>query len=132
MNDIKWEYVSKLGDKNIIADFEKEVGISLPPDLKLCMQKNNGGMPSKELFDTNKSKKRIFKSLLSFNVDDEETVYQFIPVVTAYDESLFPCALDPVGNIICVRDGKMVLLLHESGEIENVANSFSEFIECLY
>jgi len=135
MNNITWKYSSKLIKETVIEEFEKEMNISLPHDLKECFKKNNGGMPSKNIFDTDKTKGRMFNNLLSFNLNkDEDTIYDIYSAVylKLKNKDVIPFALDPFGNILCLKEGKIVLFLHETGGTEFITDSFSELLEKLY
>jgi cell wall assembly regulator SMI1 len=132
MADIMWKYVKPLANKAAVENFEKAKGISLPSDLKLCITMNNGGRPEKNVFDTEQSKGRVFKTLLSFNESDIETIYKFFPLDTKKSSSFIPFASDPGGNFLCLKENKIVLFLHETDTFENVADSFTELLAKLY
>jgi cell wall assembly regulator SMI1 len=132
MTDIHWKYVKSLVKKDAVEEFEGKHNISLPDDLKQCIRLNNGGRPDKNIFDTDKSKERVFKTLLSFNENDVENIYKYFPVIHSENPALIPFASDPGGNFICVKDGAVVLFLHETGGIEQVASSYSKFLNKLY
>lgn len=132
MNNIKWSYTTELLKPTVIEEFEKQMNISLPNDIKVCMKNNNGGMPDKKYFDTNETKGRIFNNLLSFNLNkDEDTIYDTYRIFQG-KLPYFPFALDPFGNVLCLKEGKVILWLHETGEIENAADSFTELLKKLY
>jgi len=65
MNNINWKFVIPMEDKEAIEKIEKKYNILLPNDLKECIRDNNAGYPDKKVFDTEISKERIFKDLLS-------------------------------------------------------------------
>jgi len=134
MNNLTWKYVKKLKNKKAIENFENENKIKLPIDIIECVKKNNGGRPNKKTFDTENSKERVIKNLLSFNSDDLETVYSIFEVLNKEDNRLFPIASDPSGNYICydLMNKKIVLWLHETNKVENISNDFSEFLDALY
>jgi len=132
MADITWKYVKPLSKTDAIENFEKKNGVSLPSDLKKCIKANNGGRPSFTVFDTNVSKERVFKTLLSFNESDAENIYKYFPIIHSHSNSLIPFASDPFGNYICLQDSKVVLFLHETGKSEYIADSFSSLLEKLY
>ena len=132
MADITWKYVKPLSKIDAIEDFEKENNISLPLDLKKCIKANNGGRPSLKVFDTDDSKERVFKTLLSFNESDVENIYKYFPIIYSHSNNLIPFASDPFGNYICLQDSKVVLFLHETGKSEYIADSFSGLLEKLH
>jgi len=131
MSDITWKYTKPLGSKTLIEDFERENNITFPDDLKDCLVKNNGGRPSKCIFDTEREKEKVFNSLLSFNKSDIETIYMAFPIPEA-GKKLVPFATDPSGDFICVQDNAIVLYSHETGAVEKIADSFTEFLSKLY
>ena len=133
MYTIEWEYVEPLIDEKSIAMFENENKVQLPNDIVMCIKKNNGGYPNRNTFDTQLSKERIFKTLLSFNKGDIEDVFSAVNILQEDGNSLIPLASDPSGNYICYddKDG-IVLWLHETNTIEKIAESFTEFLNKLY
>ena len=132
MQDITWKYVKTLQSESAVEDFEKANNVSFPQDMKECIKANNGGRPDRKFFDTDKAKERVFKTLLSFNETDIENIYKFFPIVRNTVPDLLPFASDPFGNFFCVKENRIVLLMHETGAIEEVADSFSHFLSKLY
>jgi len=131
MSDITWSYIKRLTLETLIADFERENNVVFPDDLKACLAKNNGGRPSRNLFDTKRSKENVFKALLSFNESDPETVYMAFPI-HGTGKQLVPFASTPSGDLICIRDNAIVLYSHETGDVEKAADSFTELLSKLY
>ena len=133
MAEITWKYVKPLSNVNAVEDFEKQNHVQFPLNLKQCLKDNNGGRPSLNVFDTDKSKERVFKALLSFNEADAENIYKFFPIIYSQSHGrLLPFASDPSGNYLCLQGTKIVLFLHEDETEEGVADSFSELLEKLY
>lgn len=132
MSNITWEFVKPLSSATLIDDFELENNVSFPDDLKNCLTKNNGGRPSKTIFDTKRSKEKVFKALLSFNKSDLETIYMVYPLLKEEKKGLLPFASDPFGDIFCIQNNAVVLYSHETGKIEKIANSFTELLSKLY
>ncbi len=133
MNQINWNYVKPLQDQDAITAVCSKYRITLDETLLAILTNYNGGRPTPNTFDTAYSREREFKSLLSYNKNDLETIYHiysqdFIP------NSLFPFAIDPAGNYICVNlDNQSVhLLLHETLMSEPIASSSFEFFKNLY
>lgn len=129
--NITWERGSKI-DESIIKEVETKFGITLPDDYKSVVIDNNNARPSINTFDTESSSEHVFKKLLSLKVDDIETVYKAKEVLSKIDDSLFPFANDPAGNLLCFKGGAVVYWLHEDNSILKVANSFTQFIAKLY
>lgn len=127
----EWKYVKPTTLEKIEC-VEKEYNIKLPADLKNCILKNNNGRPVNASFDTDKSKGRTIKKLLSYNKEDRENIYSFVDVVRKEAADLFPVATDEFGNFICLKNDKLVLWLHETGGEEFIANSMTDFISNLH
>ena len=134
MSQITWKYVKPLEDENSIELFLAKNNLELPFDVIECLEENNGGRPSLNEFDTDQSKERVFKALLSYNLEDKESIYN-IYSKEFKNKGLFPIASDVAGNFICINlksDNKIVLVEHESGRIEHIANTFSEMLKSMY
>lgn len=133
MSIIQWKYVKPLENEEIVTLYLEKENLKIPKELIECLKSNNGGRPSINAFDTNVAKERVFKSLLSFNYNDFETIHI---VYNSFfrEKKLFPFATDPSGNYICVvlEDNSIVYFEMESQKIEQIADSFSEFLELLY
>ena len=129
---VKWQFVHKLKKQSLVEDFETKNHVTLPSDLKECIKKNNAGLPDKNVFDTEKSVERVFNSLFSYNPGDLDNIYDVFPFFSKMKPPLIPFASDPFGNTLCVLNDNIVLYLHETGDIEAVADSFSDLLEKLY
>ncbi len=97
--NIEWKYVKPLHDKNSVQFFLKQNNIVLPSHIVTVIEKYNGGRPSDKLIKTADGREHVFKSLLSYNDDDLETVYDIYPLFK--NTSYYPLASDPAGNFIC-------------------------------
>ena len=105
--NIKWKRGSHI-DESIIKEVETTFNISLPEDYKKVIAENNNARPSISTFDTEVSKEHVFKKLLSLKHDDIENVYKAKKVLSTVDDSLFPFANDPAGNLICLKNGTVI------------------------
>lgn len=113
----------------MIREAERTYNIKLPEDYKRTVLLNNNARPESGIFDTEKSKEHVFKSLLSLDKSDLETIYKCHP----YGTNLYPFGIDPAGNLLCFdKFGVVWYWLHETETKEKVANSFTEFINNLY
>ena len=131
MNEIIWKYVKPLKNINAIEKFEKEHSILFPLDLKGILTKFNGGRPSLKYYDTKTERDKEFKTLLSFNEEDIETIYKHYPLDSS-DKTLVPFASGPAGNYFVVKDEKIYLWNHETDSVDYIANSFSDFLSNLH
>ncbi|WP_341302436.1 SMI1/KNR4 family protein [Lysinibacillus sp. FSL H8-0500] len=134
MNNLSWKYVKPLKNNKAVESFEADYGLKLPQDITSCIKQNNGGRPDKKAFDTEVSKGRVIKSLLSFNKEDLETVYDAIDTLKGEKSNLVPLASDPGGNYICfdTKQQDIVLWLHETNTTEKISSSFTAFLETLH
>ena len=127
---MNWKYIKPTSLEKIQA-VEKEYGISLPQDLINILLECNNGRPEKSLFKV-AGIERVFKKILSYNREDKENVYLFIDLIKKEDSALFPIAIDPAGNFICLYNGTIAFWEHESGNKRYICDTISELIEQLY
>ena len=127
----EWKYVKKLKDVSSIDKFEAKHGLSFPKDLKDVLLKYNGGRPPLKYFDTDSEKDKEFKTLLSFNESDPETVYTCYPLDST-DKALVPFAADPAGNLFVVKDNAIYLWNHETDNTTFLAPTFTQFLNMLH
>ena len=127
----EWKYVKVLKDTLSIEKFESEHGISFPKDLKDILLKYNGGRPPRKYFDVGSEKDKEFKTLLSFNESDIETIYKCYPLDSA-DKTLIPFASDPAGNYFVLKDNAVCLWNHETDKTVFLAPTFTEFLQMLH
>jgi hypothetical protein len=131
--DLTWDFAEPLEDDSLLDEFENEYRVSFSTDLKRFLKENNGGIPSKGKFDTDKSKGRVFNALYSFNKENAGNIFAMFPLIRRDNDTMLPFAGDVFGNSICLdKNGKIILLLHETGEIEFIANSIGELLKKLY
>lgn len=99
----------------------KKHKVSLPFSLIEIMEKYNGGRPSEKAILTDTNWEYVFKSMLSYNEDDKESIYSIYPALFK-ETDLFPFASDAAGNFICfdLRTKKYLLYNHESDKCENI------------
>ena len=131
METITWKYVKPLSRSTAVDEFEGLHGVVFPDDLKKVLVANNGGRPSLRYYDLPYDKDREFKTLLSFNEEDKETIYKRYPV-DSEDKSLLPFASDSAGNLFVIKDGGIWLWNHENDSTVFVASSFAAFMGLLH
>lgn len=132
---IEWKYVSPLKVGTEVEMLERKYSNLVPADLKECIKRNNGGMPSLSKFDLGEKKGMIFGGLLSFNEGDDDSIYDFIEEFETEDKTrltMFPFGLDPFGNFYCIKENKVVFFDHESNTVLPIASTFTEFLGVLY
>lgn len=134
MNDnINWKYVKKLLDVDVIKEFEKENNIELPKSLKEIVVNFNGARPRPNTFDSECNKECVFKSLLSFNIDDKENIFEVTTWMKENGNNVIPFASDPAGNYLCFnKDKQVVLWKHETSKCEFVCDSFEKLVDSIY
>lgn len=72
-------------------------------------------MPFPFSFDIRKNKGMVFGGLLSFNEGDTDSFYDVVGRFETSDKklSMFPFGVDPAGNLLCVKDGEIVIYYFE-------------------
>jgi hypothetical protein len=93
----------------------------LPDKIVNILEEYNGGRPSEKDIITNTKREYVFKSLLSYNKNDKETIYNVYPDLFK-GVPLYPIGTDAAGNFICYNfdNKKIVLLNHENNNEEEV------------
>ncbi len=135
---MNWKRTIPLESAELIDEFERVAGYSFCESFKKLVIDNNRGRPSKYVFDTKKTKERVFNHLLSFNKEDEVNMWIWLNVwdepAKHLAERYIVFACDPFGNDICFdkTNDKVVFIDHETLTVEEVADSFDEFINSLY
>lgn len=151
--ELKWEYIDPLESETLINEFEELVGYKFVDSYRQCVVQNNGGCPNKDVFDTDVAEGRCIGYLFSFNKNDKFSVWDSIDIdksnievaeqygVSGEFERLkyifdryVAFADSPAGDDIAFdkTDDSVVFIDHETLEIEKIANSFDEFLSCLY
>lgn len=132
---MEWKYVKPLKTMDLIDEYECLVRYVFCDSFRKCIAENNGGRPSKKVFDTDKERERAIKSFLSFNKEDRETVWKIYEWnKEELNDRYVPFGIDNFGNLICfdANNDKVIFLDHEDMTIEVIANNFCEFINNLY
>lgn len=132
---MEWKYVKPLKSVELINEFESMAKYVFCDSFKDCVVTNNGGRPSKRVFDTDKSAERELKTFLSFNKEDRETIWKIFDWnKEELSNKYIPFAIDVFGNMICFNtcNDKVVFVNHEDLSVEIVAGDFSSFLSMLY
>ena len=132
---MKWKYIKPLESENRIEEYETITNYTFPEDYKDFIRNNNGGRPERRVFDTEKSEGRSFKSLLSYNHNDRETVWKIYNWNKNELGGMYiPFATDDSGNLICFEkiSNGIVFINTDDLSVERIADSFSIFINSFY
>lgn len=129
-----WKYAKNNVTEVEIKEFESLAGFLLSDNLKKTLLEFNNGRPTNNLFDTKKTKGRIFEKLLSANKEDCENLFKANETLSdQLPENMVALAADPFGNYICINKEEQVFLwLHETSELEATGKKMAELIDGLY
>jgi SMI1 / KNR4 family. len=132
MHEINWEFSQPLENSSILDDFEIDYAYQIPDELKELIKLNNGGIPTQNIFDSPRDG-LVLAGLLSFNKDDEETVYTVLNnFITNGRLKMLPFGTDGFGNLICMKGKKVIFWRHESDTVALVADSLTAFLNMLH
>ena len=132
---MNWKYIKSIKFQDSIKEFEETYRFEFPESFKEIAEKYNGARPEKDIYDTNKTKERTIKSLLSFNKDDKETIWKINEYSTEeLGDKYVAFAIDHFGNLICFSksDKSIIFMNMETVEIEAIASNFGGFLDKLY
>ena len=131
--DIKWNYKIDLSDPSVFREIERKRGITIPKELKELIIQGNAATPEKYKFMIHTTE-HVLGAMLSFNKGekDTDTVFSALDVIT--DSNLFPFAIDPFGNYICldIKNGEVAFWEHETGRTVLTGQKLIPFFEKLY
>lgn len=123
-----WLDVKKLNATADIAAVERKFTLNFPHLFIETVKKFNEGSPINNIFDTDKSKERVFANLLSFNLDSK------ISIISVWEDNkerlpngVIPFATDPGGNYICfdyrsANEPSIIFWNHEEDFVLNEEN----------
>lgn len=118
---LEWKYVKPLKKADSLQMFCRKQKIILPDKLMGFLESNNGGRPSKPVFNTDKGVGYVFNSLYSYNEGDANSIFDKYASAFVAPE-LFPLGLEASGNPICIdlKTGLLVLVNREAGDVETI------------
>lgn len=132
MSTVQWELTIPLKNPNAIEVFEIKFMYMLEDDIKEFFKRNNAGIPDKNLVLLANGEEKVLDSLLSFNPNDDENVYDYAEHFRgAVKLEKLPFAKDPFGNLFCLEKDKVLYWEQETDEFYLVNESFGEFIKKL-
>lgn len=138
MKNIEWRYSRGEVKPESLYRVEKLYGVILPEDYKQCISVNNGARPFPKYFDSRESQGRVFSGLLHYDFSENGSILDMFDwVKDRLPCCVFPFAKDPFGNLICFKYSgkvfnKIVFWDHETGNIEEICDTFSELLDLLY
>ncbi len=123
-----WKYVKPLENPAAVSRYLSVQKVTLPDTLVAIIENFNGGRPSSKVIVTSNHKEYVFKSLLSYNASDKETIYSVYPDVFR-GTSLYPIGSDAAGNFVCydLSNNHMVLYNHETDKTEDIVRMPFDF-----
>ena len=131
MSNVKWDLVIPL-KKNALEIFEATYFYPLHEDFKTFIKQNNAGIPDKTEFALANGDIKELNSLLSFNKEDDDSVFQYAESFKEGGKLIkLPFARDSFGNLICLDGEKVLFWEHESGRFFKVSGSLKGFLERL-
>ena len=138
--DMEWRYVKELKNEGLVAEFEETIGYEFPQDFKECINFINGGRPRYQDFDTSLCEGRDILAISSFNKDDSGNMWnsyewdEDCEEFKGFTGRYIPFAYSDGGDDICfdTSNNHVVYIDHETAEVEEVADTFTEFINSLY
>ena len=74
-----WKYVKPLEDRDSVRAFLKKYRINMPKSMIETLETYNGGRPADKRILTSAKREYVFKTLLSYNENDKETIYGVYP-----------------------------------------------------
>ena len=134
-----WDY-NKLDSDSLIGEFEGLIKYVFPDDFKDFVLQYNWARPEKDTFDTKVTEGRDIMAISSFNKEDIETIWNSYEWDEECEEfkgftgRYIPFAFSNCGDDICfdASNNHIVYIDHETAEVEEVADTFTEFINSLY
>jgi len=101
--------------------------------VKSLIQQYNAGYPEPCTVEVPTLGKRDVKMLLSYNRNDDETVYQVIAYfMRAFHKRVLPFASDSFSGYYCIKDGSAVVFLdEEESTVYPVSESIASFFNML-
>ena len=139
MKEIRWSLIKPLSDNTLLDAFELKFNYKIPAELRDLIVKYNEGIPEENVFDKPEEGMELHR-LLSFEEQRRGGAYTCAQhFIKDGQLRVLPFARDSFGNLICMKDGKVVFWDHELdyGEddedgIEPIADSLPEFLEMLH
>lgn len=112
-------------------ELEKFLENQLPEDLKHIIENYNKGCPLKSKFSFENDESDEIDRLISFNKDGESNIYDYF-TDEIKEKNLIPFATTENNNILCLKDGKIVIYNFENDEQKIICSNVTELLQMLY
>lgn len=136
---MNWILEKPLKDDSLIENFEKKFRVDFPETYIEVVKEYNNGRPRPNVFNTEKTDERVAKCLLSFDTSHKENIWDTYKILKKQlPADTYPFMLDQFGNFLCFQIDTLTKKMHvvfwnmEEQSIENVAESFDEFLSNFY
>ncbi len=136
---MEWVLTKPLENIQLLKEFEEKNSIQFPKSYIEVVANNNYGRPRPNIFDTDQTKERIAKALLSFDKNHSENIWDtYDAVVKQLPADVYPFMIDQFGNYVCfyydpLLDTPSIIFFDlERQKVEKVADTFERFITLFY
>lgn len=136
---MEWVLVKPLKSEQLIQNFEEKHDIEFPSSYRDIVTDHNNGRPRPNVFDTQDSKERVAKSLLSFDPEAKESIWGTYDTMSGrLPADTIPFMIDQFGNYVCFyydslkEEPAIVFWDEESQSIEKVSETFTTFLGLFY
>lgn len=124
------EWINDVPLESPLGEVEKQLGLSLPADLKEVIEKHNKGQPRPNKIPLGDGKTAEFYRLLSFNDGESLSIFEcFDDQMKA--KKLFPFAMTESGNYICLKNTEVVLYNFAHDAEKHLCDSLSSLLNSL-
>lgn len=134
-----WVLTKPLENMQLLKEFEGKYSIEFPKSYVEVVTNYNYGRPRPNVFDTDQTKERIAKALLSFDKNHLENIWDtYDAVVKQLPADVYPFMIDQFGNFVCfyydpLLDTPSIIFFELEGQkVEKIADTFEQFITLFY
>ncbi len=131
---MEWLYGDKLESVELIKEFEEQINYKFSKDFKNFILENNGACPFPNTFDGKVSKENVFDHLMSFNKDDKGNIWNANFKSDYKSDKYIIFGICSFGDFLCFdrKTNNVIYLEHETMKTEEIASTFTKFINSLY
>lgn len=136
---MNWVLTKPLENIQSLKEFEEKYTIKFPESYIEIVKDNNYGRPRPNVFDTEQTKERIAKALLSLDKKHAENIWDTTKALAKQlPADIYPFMIDQFGNYICfyydpLFDAPTIVFFElESQMVEKIADTFEQFITLFY